>query len=53
MVELWDRIMVIGSGKVTGIVDGRTTTKEEIGILMTKSDYQEEITEEGDRNEKA
>ncbi|MBR5233872.1 MAG: ABC transporter ATP-binding protein [Clostridia bacterium] len=38
LVELCDRIMVIGSGKINGIVDGRTTTKEEIGLLMTKSD---------------
>ncbi len=37
LVELCDRIMVIGSGKITGIVDARTTTKEEIGLLMTKS----------------
>ncbi len=37
LIELCDRIMVIGSGKVTGIVDGRTAEKEEIGILMTKS----------------
>ena len=42
LVELCDRIMVIGSGRVTGIVDGRNTTKEEIGILMTKST---EVTE--------
>ena len=38
LIELCDRIMVIGSGKVTGIVDGRSATKEEIGILMTKSE---------------
>ena len=38
LVELCDRIMVIGSGKITGIVDGRNTSKEEIGLLMTKSD---------------
>ncbi len=37
LIELCDRIMVIGSGRITGIVDGRTTTKEEIGLLMTKS----------------
>ena len=37
LIELCDRIMVISSGKVTGIVDGRNTTKEEIGLLMTKS----------------
>ena len=38
LLELCDRILVIGSGKVTGCVDARTTTKEEIGLLMTKSD---------------
>ncbi|MBR6510045.1 MAG: ABC transporter ATP-binding protein [Clostridia bacterium] len=38
LVELCDRIMVIGSGKITGVVDGRNTTKEEIGLLMTKTD---------------
>ncbi len=37
LIELCDRIMVIGSGKITGIVDGRNTSKEEIGLLMTKS----------------
>ncbi len=37
LIELCDRILVIGSGSVTGIVDGRTATKEEIGLLMTKS----------------
>lgn len=37
LIELCDRIMVIGSGKINGIVDGRTTSKEEIGLLMTKS----------------
>ena len=42
LVELCDRILVIGSGHVTGIVDGRTTTKEEIGLLMTKSVSTEE-----------
>ncbi len=37
LIELCDRIMVIGGGRVTGIVDGRNTTKEEIGLLMTKT----------------
>ena len=37
LLELCDRIMVIGSGKITGIVDARTATKEEIGLLMTKT----------------
>ncbi|MBR5515540.1 MAG: ABC transporter ATP-binding protein [Clostridia bacterium] len=43
LIELCDRIMVIGSGKITGTVDARTTTKEEIGLLMTKSDYKGEM----------
>ena len=38
LLELCDRIMVINSGSVTGIVDARTATKEEIGLLMTKTD---------------
>jgi len=36
LTELCDRILVINSGHITGIVDGRHTTKEEIGLLMTK-----------------
>ena len=39
LLELCDRIMVIGSGKVTGILDAATATKEEIGLKMTKSDF--------------
>ncbi len=38
LIELCDRILVINAGKVTGIVDGRTAKKEEIGLLMTKTD---------------
>ena len=38
MLELCDRIMVIGAGKVTGMLDARTATKEEIGLLMTKTE---------------
>ena len=38
LLELCDRIMVINSGAVTGIVDARTATKEEIGLRMTKTD---------------
>ena len=37
LVELCDRIMVINSGHITGVVDGRSTTKEELGLLMTGS----------------
>ena len=38
LLALCDRILVINSGRVTGILDGRTATKEEVGFLMTKSD---------------
>ena len=38
LVELCDRIMVIGGGRITGIVDGKSATKEEIGLLMTKTE---------------
>ena len=37
LIELCDRIMVIGTGHITGILDGRGASKEEIGLLMTKS----------------
>ncbi|MBQ3816692.1 MAG: ATP-binding cassette domain-containing protein, partial [Clostridia bacterium] len=52
LLELCDRIMVIGSGKVTGIVDGRTATKEQIGLLMTKTQEADEITKEGISDER-
>ena len=35
LVELCDRILVLCGGKVSGIVDGYTTNKEELGRLMT------------------
>ena len=35
LVELCDRILVLCGGKVSGIVDGRNTIKEEVGLLMT------------------
>ena len=41
LVELCDRIMVINSGKITGMLDGRTATKEEIGLLMTKTERED------------
>ncbi len=37
LMELCDRILVINAGRVTGILDGRTVKKDEIGLLMTKS----------------
>lgn len=35
LLELCDRIMVICAGEITGIVDARNTTKEQIGLMMT------------------
>jgi simple sugar transport system ATP-binding protein len=35
LLELCDRILVLCGGQVSGIVDARTTTKEEVGLLMT------------------
>lgn len=35
LIELCDRIMVISSGAISGIVDARGATKEQIGELMT------------------
>ncbi len=37
LMALSDRILVLSGGKVSGIVDARTTTKDEIGLLMVKS----------------
>lgn len=36
LLELCDRIAVLCAGQITGIVDARSVTKEEIGVLMTK-----------------
>ena len=43
LIELCDRIIVVNSGRVTGIVDARETTKEELGLLMTKSGGNENV----------
>ena len=42
LLGLCDRILVINSGRVTGLVDARTITKEEVGLLMTKTDTRKE-----------
>ena len=44
LMALSDRILVLSGGKISGIVDARTTTKDEIGLLMVKSD-RNEVTE--------
>lgn len=37
LLELCDRILVLAGGKISGIVDAKNTTKEEVGLLMTKT----------------
>jgi len=48
LLELCDRIMVICAGQITGIVDARNITKEEIGLMMVgavNSIQKEEVSE--------
>lgn len=53
LLELSDRIMVLCHGKITGILDARIATKEQIGMLMTgdTEDAVEETTKGGQTNE--
>ncbi len=37
LLELCDRILVLSSGSISGIVDAKSATKEELGLLMTKN----------------
>lgn len=36
LLEISDRILVLCGGEVSGIVDGRTANKNDIGLMMTK-----------------
>lgn len=42
LLGLCDRILVICGGRISGVVDARTATKEEVGLLMTKKDTEPE-----------
>jgi simple sugar transport system ATP-binding protein len=42
LLALCDRIMVMNGGRVTGIVDARSATKEEVGLMMTRTEKREE-----------
>ena len=35
LLALCDRILVLADGKITGVVDARTATKDQIGLMMT------------------
>ena len=52
LTELCDRILVISGGRITGIVDGRSTSKEEIGLLMTKANHHADTDSKEDHHEK-
>lgn len=41
LLAISDRILVLCGGRVSGIVDARTATKEEIGLMMTKHSQEE------------
>ncbi|MBP3815464.1 MAG: ABC transporter ATP-binding protein [Firmicutes bacterium] len=36
LLELCDRILVLCGGKVSGILDGKTATKNQVGLMMTR-----------------
>ena len=38
LLALCDRILVLCDGRVTGVVDARTATKEQVGLLMTHTE---------------
>ena len=42
LLALSDRILVMADGKITGVVDARTATKEEVGLLMTGETHMKE-----------
>lgn len=41
LLELCDRILVLCGGRISGIVDARTATKEQLGLLMTHRAHEE------------
>ncbi len=42
LLELCDRIAVLHSGELAGVVDARTTTKEELGLMMAGASGRED-----------
>ena len=36
LLELCDRILVLCGGKVSGILDGRSAEKNQVGMMMTR-----------------
>ena len=52
LLELCDRIAVLCEGRLNAVVDARTTTKEEVGLLMTYL-KEEDGTEKEESHEEA
>ena len=49
MLELCDRILVLCHGRVTGVVDAKKATKEQLGLLMTDANSQQKLVDEEER----
>ena len=41
LLELADRILVLCAGRISGIVDGPSVTKEQVGLMMTHLNWKE------------
>ena len=52
LLQLCDRILVLCGGRVTGILDGKTAQKDEVGLLMTKHVSDEETTTQDNEDKK-
>ena len=46
LLELCDKILVLSSGKITGVVDARMVTKDKIGLMMTGNSEKEKAANE-------
>ena len=46
LLELCDRIMVLCHGRITGIVDAKSVTKEQIGLMMTGKTMSEVVADD-------
>jgi general nucleoside transport system ATP-binding protein len=44
LIALCDRILVLCGGSISGILDAKNTTKEEVGLLMTKKRKEQKIS---------
>ncbi|MEG1716366.1 MAG: ABC transporter ATP-binding protein, partial [Lachnospiraceae bacterium] len=45
LLQISDRIMVLCHGRITGIVDAKETTKEEVGLMMAGKQREGEVHE--------